>query len=140
MQGPRSSGSIGDVVKRISFKDGFLDELYFYRYWYDLSAFVIVNVVFLNIIFGIIINSFKCRLALPAIRLERRELLDLLKNTCFVCSLHRDEVRLAYCSSEKTPRPSRRTSRKSTVPGTTWRTLTRSKRKTPQVSRGSSHM
>jgi len=58
-QGPRSSGSIGDVVRRISFKEGFIGGLYFYRYWYDLSAFAIVNVVFMNIIFGIIINGFK---------------------------------------------------------------------------------
>ena len=31
---------------------------YFFRFWYDLLFFMIVNIIIMNLVFGIIIDSF----------------------------------------------------------------------------------
>lgn len=53
--GPRSSGSIGDVMIDISYKE---NTKFFVRYFFDLTIFVIVNIILMNVIFGIIIDTF----------------------------------------------------------------------------------
>ncbi|CAK4925818.1 unnamed protein product [Aphanomyces euteiches] len=57
---------------------------YWLRILYDLSFFVFVIVLLLNIIFGITIDTFS------DLRLETNEREDLMKNQCFVCGLTRD--------------------------------------------------
>ena len=54
--GLRSGGGVGDSVKQpIPAED---EELYNDRFFYDLTFFLIMNVILLNIIFGIIIDTF----------------------------------------------------------------------------------
>ena len=51
----RSSGGIGDQMVRISYENR---ELYIVRYLYDLFCFTALNLIGLNIIFGIVIDTF----------------------------------------------------------------------------------
>lgn len=55
--GPRSSGGIGDMLLRPSYDNGNYTT-FFVRYIFDLSCFVLVNLIFMNILFGIIIDTF----------------------------------------------------------------------------------
>ncbi|RHY34707.1 hypothetical protein DYB32_000719 [Aphanomyces invadans] len=57
---------------------------YWLRILYDLSFFVLVIVLLLNIIFGITIDTF------GDLRTETNEREDLKRNQCFVCGLPRD--------------------------------------------------
>lgn len=59
---------------------------YYIRFFYDITCFMIVNVVFMNIIFGIIIDAF------AALRDENDKKLEMKENICFVCSLDRSKV------------------------------------------------
>lgn len=45
--------------------------------------FITVNLIFLNIVFGIIVDTFS------ELRLEQEERDENMKNTCFVCGLTR---------------------------------------------------
>jgi predicted GIY-YIG superfamily endonuclease len=83
--GPRSSGSVGDVLTRQSYLPGNKTK-YYSRYIFDLSIFVVVNVMGMNIIFGIIIQTFA----------QLRDMMNVktndMLNICFVCSLDRNEI------------------------------------------------
>ncbi|KAF0686010.1 Aste57867_22164 [Aphanomyces stellatus] len=57
---------------------------YWLRILFDLSFFVIVIVLLLNIIFGITIDTF------GDLRMETNEREDLMQNQCFVCGVSRD--------------------------------------------------
>ena len=55
--GLRNGGGIGDTIKMQSYNEENRGPYYF-RLVFDLSFFIIINIVFLNIIFGIIIDTF----------------------------------------------------------------------------------
>lgn|SRR3990167_2893810 len=55
--GPRSSGSVGDVLLRPSYSED-LRTRYFIRWIYDVSIFFIINIICMKLIFGIIIDTF----------------------------------------------------------------------------------
>jgi hypothetical protein len=80
--GMRSSGGIGDMLIRISWIST-ERELYFIRYVFDTTCFVIINIILMNIIFGIIIDTFK------ELR-ELKKMRDFEKtNFCFICSIEK---------------------------------------------------
>lgn len=56
-------------------------ERYYIRYFYDLSCFITLNLIMMNIIFGIIIDTF------AQLRNEKKALKLDKENICFVCSL-----------------------------------------------------
>jgi inositol 1,4,5-triphosphate receptor type 1 len=56
--GPRSSGSVGDVIERQSYHIDNRDDFLF-RWTFDVLVFIVINVIFMNITFGIIIDTFK---------------------------------------------------------------------------------
>jgi hypothetical protein len=60
--------------------------LYWGRYFFDFTFFVIFNVLFLQIIFGIILDTF------GELRDERTALIKEIEGKCFVCSLMRNEI------------------------------------------------
>jgi len=82
----RSSGGIGDQLIRprwdVDYKFVTI-ERYFVRYIYDYSCFIIINLIFMNIIFGIIIDAF------ASLRQKYKRISDEQANICFVCSIHR---------------------------------------------------
>jgi len=53
----RSSGGIGDQMIRMEYNPTNM-ERYYVRYFYDISCFISLNLIMLNVIFGIIIDTF----------------------------------------------------------------------------------
>ena len=85
--GPRSSGGIGDMMVRESYAPGNRTQ-YVVRFFYDVSCFMIINIILLNIIFGIIIDTFaELRKKITDYKMNK-------DNVCFICSLQRTKVNL----------------------------------------------
>eukprot|EP00347_Sterkiella_histriomuscorum_P021853 403332539 len=80
--GLRAGGGIGEALPALSFFNSTQEE-YFIRVVFDLSFFLIVIIMFLNIIFGIIIDTF------AELRENKRFVDDDMKNTCFICNIDR---------------------------------------------------
>ena len=78
----RSSGSIGDMLLKPSVRDL---PLYIFRYAFDMVVFIVINIVFINIIFGVIIDTFK------VLKNKNERIKRELNNICFVCNLKRDQ-------------------------------------------------
>lgn len=53
------------------------------RVFYDLMFFFIVIIIVLNLIFGVIIDTF------ADLRSEKQSKEEILKNSCFICGLKR---------------------------------------------------
>ncbi|XP_046406859.1 inositol 1,4,5-trisphosphate receptor isoform X3 [Ischnura elegans] len=78
-QGLRNGGGIGDILRAPSSKEA----LFVARVVYDLLFFFIVIIIVLNLIFGVIIDTF------ADLRSEKQQKELILKNTCFICGLNR---------------------------------------------------
>ena len=78
-QGLRNGGGIGDVLRLLSHRE----DKYFARIAYDMSFFFLLIVITLNLILGIIIDTF------ADLRKEKQEKDDKRRNTCFICGLER---------------------------------------------------
>ncbi|XP_055933546.1 inositol 1,4,5-trisphosphate receptor-like isoform X7 [Argiope bruennichi] len=78
-QGLRNGGGIGDVLRPPSAKE----PLFVARVIYDLLFFFVVIIIVLNLIFGVIIDTF------ADLRSEKQQKEEILKNTCFICGLDR---------------------------------------------------
>ena len=79
--GLRSGGGIGDFLKPQS-----PDSDSFYpRVIYDLAFFFILIIIVLNLIFGVIIDTF------GELREKKQNAEDVLLNSCFICGLKRIE-------------------------------------------------
>ncbi|VDD89339.1 unnamed protein product [Enterobius vermicularis] len=77
--GLRNGGGIGDVLRNVPPKE----ESFMPRIMYDMSFFIVLIVIVLNLVFGVIIDTF------GDLRTERNEKDDILRNTCFICGLER---------------------------------------------------
>jgi len=73
--GVRAGGGVGDVLKFPLLSDSG----YWYRQVYDILFFIVVSIVLLNIIFGIIIDTF------GDLRDKRQFIETDLKTVCFIC-------------------------------------------------------
>ncbi|XP_070192864.1 inositol 1,4,5-trisphosphate-gated calcium channel ITPR1-like isoform X2 [Littorina saxatilis] len=80
-QGLRNGGGIGDVLRKPSLNE----PLYVARVIYDLLFFFIVIIIVLNLIFGVIIDTF------ADLRSEKQQKDEILRNSCFVCGLEREK-------------------------------------------------
>ncbi|XP_064633177.1 inositol 1,4,5-trisphosphate receptor-like isoform X3 [Lineus longissimus] len=78
-EGLRNGGGIGDVLRKPSSSE----PLFVARVLYDLAFFFIVIIIVLNLIFGVIIDTF------ADLRSEKQQKEEILKNTCFICGLDR---------------------------------------------------
>ncbi|XP_055609347.1 inositol 1,4,5-trisphosphate receptor isoform X4 [Uranotaenia lowii] len=78
-QGLRNGGGIGDILRAPSRKE----TLFVPRVVYDLLFFFIVIIIVLNLIFGVIIDTF------ADLRSEKQQKELILKNNCFICGLNR---------------------------------------------------
>ncbi|KAJ3216217.1 hypothetical protein HDU67_009791 [Dinochytrium kinnereticum] len=76
--GLRAGGGVGDLLS-VPVPQG---ESYTARIFLDLSFFLIVIVFLLNVIFGIIFDTF------GQLREDRNAISTDLKNNCFICSIH----------------------------------------------------
>ncbi|XP_078339538.1 inositol 1,4,5-trisphosphate-gated calcium channel ITPR1-like isoform X2 [Crassostrea virginica] len=77
--GLRNGGGIGDLLRKPDSKEN----LFVARVVYDLLFFFIVIIIVLNLIFGVIIDTF------ADLRSEKQQKDEILKNTCFICGLNR---------------------------------------------------
>eukprot|EP00056_Hartaetosiga_gracilis_P007617 m.110530 g.110530 ORF g.110530 m.110530 type:complete len:2634 (+) comp12749_c0_seq1:91-7992(+) len=77
--GLRSGGGVGDVLRQ----GGQMEGNYGMRVAYDMAFFFILIVIVLNLILGIIIDTF------ADLRKEKQEKDDTRRNTCFICGLER---------------------------------------------------
>ncbi|TGZ74450.1 hypothetical protein CRM22_000929 [Opisthorchis felineus] len=78
-EGIRNGGGIGDVLRRPSIQESH----FLTRTIYDLSFFVIVIIIILNVVFGVIVDTF------AALRQEKQDREELARNNCCVCGLQR---------------------------------------------------
>ncbi|XP_055338282.1 inositol 1,4,5-trisphosphate receptor type 1-like [Paramacrobiotus metropolitanus] len=77
--GLRSGGGIGDVLRKPSADD----DMFMARVIYDLLFYFIIIVITLNLIFGVIIDTF------ADLRTEKQQKEEILRNSCFICGLER---------------------------------------------------
>ena len=80
-EGIRQGGGIGDVLNRYNQANS----KYYATWILVVTFFIIINVIFLNIIFGIIIDTFS------ELRDHERERLYDETENCFVCGVDRTE-------------------------------------------------
>ena len=76
--GLRNGGGIGDVLRSPSSNES----LFVARVVYDLLFFFIVIIIILNLIFGVIIDTF------ADLRSEKQQKEEILRNTCFICGMY----------------------------------------------------
>ena len=78
-QGLRNGGGIGDVLRPIASSDYSFP----LRLAYDMMFFFVVIILVLNLIFGVIVDTF------ADLRSERQVKEETMKNSCFICGLNR---------------------------------------------------
>mmetsp|Transcript_1137 Transcript_1137/g.2746 ORF Transcript_1137/g.2746 Transcript_1137/m.2746 type:complete len:3258 (-) Transcript_1137:2504-12277(-) len=86
--GIRAGGGIGDWLAQAEWGDS----KYWLRYTFDMAYFILVCVILLNVIFGIIIDTF------ADLRDKRNEILKDIKETCFICGRSRFEFEVKHLS------------------------------------------
>ena len=74
-QGLRNGGGIGNVLRSPSSKEW----LFPARVIYDMLFFFVVIINVLNLIFGVIIDTF------ADLRSEKQQKEEIIKNSCFIC-------------------------------------------------------
>ena len=78
-KGLRFGGGIGDITEPIHFNN--MREHYFVKLAHDASFHIIVKVIMLNVLFGIIIDTF------AQLRDEKQTNYDDMVKKCFICNL-----------------------------------------------------
>ncbi len=78
-QGLRNGGGIGDILRSPSIQES----LFPARVIYDMVFFFVVIIIVLNLIFGVIIDTF------ADLRSEKQQKEEVIKNSCFICGLER---------------------------------------------------
>lgn len=76
-KGLRTDGGIGDITESIHFNDE--REKFFVKLAHDSSFHIVVKVIMLNVLFGIIIDTF------AQLRDEKAEKENDMMNFCFIC-------------------------------------------------------
>jgi len=77
--GLRNGGGIGDILRQPSSTES----LFPIRMLYDMMFFFVVIIIVLNLIFGVIIDTF------ADLRSEKQNKEEVIKNSCFICGLER---------------------------------------------------
>lgn len=77
--GLRNGGGIGDVLRPPSSSEPY----FILRVIYDLLFYFVVIIIILNLIFGVIIDTF------ADLRSEKQQKEEILRNSCFICGLER---------------------------------------------------
>lgn len=80
-KGLRWGGGIGDVTEPIHWNDQ--GEIYLVKLFHDFSFHIVVKIIMLNVLFGIIIDTF------AMLRDEKAVKDDDIANVCFICNIAR---------------------------------------------------
>lgn len=86
--GMRSGGGIGDALWQ-RFES---DEYYQFRWMFDFSFFMIINVILMNIFFGIIIDSFADK------RQGAADIMKEVEGQCFICGISKSKFEIENIS------------------------------------------
>ena len=78
-KGLRNGGGVGDITEPVHFNDE--TEKYLFKLAHDASFQIIVNIICLNIIFGIVVNSF------AELRDQKSKNDFDTHNRCYICNL-----------------------------------------------------
>ncbi|EGR33287.1 hypothetical protein IMG5_057100 [Ichthyophthirius multifiliis] len=78
-EGLRNGGGISEAIQAQPYDNNGSNSLYWARYFYDLTFFVFINMLFIQIIFGIILDTF------AELRQQNDQIMDAVKNKCYVC-------------------------------------------------------
>jgi len=76
--GIRSGGGIGDTLDTSSYLDG---GIFWGRYVFDITFWIIIIVILLKVIFGIILDTF------GSLRDEKMEVEEEIRTKCFICGI-----------------------------------------------------
>jgi hypothetical protein len=82
--GLRSGGGLGDVLDGRNIDD----DKYYARYFFDFLFFMIINIILMNIFFGIIIDSFADK------RAKGAEIEDEVQGQCFICGVSKSKFEI----------------------------------------------
>ena len=77
--GVRGGAGMGFGIKKIDQKGFFIE------FFLEMCNFILVSLVFMNMITGIICDSF------GSVREKKNEDNEVKENTCYICSLHREK-------------------------------------------------
>ena len=80
-KGMRFGGGIGDITLPVHYNDDL--EKYLFKLVHDASFQIVINIICLNIIFGIIVNSF------ATLRDQKKKNDEDMHNVCFICNFER---------------------------------------------------
>lgn len=80
--GLRSGGGLGDVLSQPTWGE----DSFFGRYFFDIFVFIVVNLIMMNVFFGIIIDSFSEK------RATHDEIFNEVNFQCFVCGIHKYQL------------------------------------------------
>ncbi|EAR93160.2 cation channel family protein (macronuclear) [Tetrahymena thermophila SB210] len=78
-QGLKNGGGIAESLRSVDYDE----HTFWSRYFFDLTFFIVINMLFIQMIFGIILDTF------GELRDNRQELLALVTDTCYICGLSR---------------------------------------------------
>lgn len=78
--GIRSGGGIGDATSPLNYRD----DDYAAKFVFDVTFFIIIIIILLNVVFGIILDTF------GSLRDERNEIEEDIRTRCFICSIQSD--------------------------------------------------
>jgi hypothetical protein len=128
-----AGGGIHDILTQVSFEPAF-QQTYWIRFLLDMSFFALVTILLINILFGIIIDTF------AELRDQKKDLMEDMRTTCtpFRCSSKVSFAESTGTSSRRTLTGSNCTSNATTSSGATDTTSTTSEPRTQPISTASS--
>lgn len=86
--GLRFGGGIGEINQTTM--ESWNSSNYYIRFVFDIAFFLLITTIILNVVFGIIIDSF------AQLREESMFIAQDQKNNCFMCNLDRYTVSLLH--------------------------------------------
>jgi hypothetical protein len=82
--GTRFRGGISDLIKRISYEKDIAH--YMFRWFYDLVYFILIIILMLEMVFGIIVETFR------ELRIEQTHYEIDKTDICFICGVRREAL------------------------------------------------
>ncbi|EGR33124.1 inositol -triphosphate receptor 2, putative [Ichthyophthirius multifiliis] len=87
LQSLRNGGGISEALGIAQFNDPYSDEDYYWaRYTFDLTNYIIIQTLFIQIFFGIILDTF------GELRTEKDQILQDINSKCYICGIDKNII------------------------------------------------